>query len=346
MTEIHVVGAGVAGLTVAGMLPRTWDVHLHEAAWQGRAVPTVFGMWPAAMRVVERLGLAEAVHARATHLEDARVHDRTGRVLAAVGGQDVWLISRPDLIDLLRRRLPEHVTVHHGRVEGPDQLGGDLVVGADGVHSVVRREWWGRAAAPRTLGVTAVRGVIDEPTTHTSLGEYWGSGVMFGMTPRATGGTNWFATVPRRRFSGAAEALEHLRRRLASFADVPQQVLAAAIPEQTLVNDLWASRWPGRLLRDRTVLVGDAAHAMSPSLGRGACESLLDAYVLGEALRTLPRRAALRRYERSRLLPPQAVRVASTAALRVATARRERVRNALVSALPTPRPPGAADLVG
>ncbi|WP_176611672.1 FAD-dependent monooxygenase [Actinomadura sp. WMMB 499] len=154
------------------------------------------------------------------------------------------------------------------------------------------------------------------------------------MTPRPGGGTNWFVTVPERRFADPAGALAAARERFAAHPAPVRRVLAAADPGLTLVNDLWAARWPGRLVRGRAVLVGDAAHAMSPSLGRGAGEALVDAVVLGTALRDLPVPAALRRYERGRLLPAQGIRWASAAALRVATTRRERVRDRMLSLAP------------
>ena len=111
-------------------------------------------------------------------------------------------------------------------------------------------------------------------------------------------------------------------------------LLGAGLPEQTLVNGLWASRWPRRLVRGRTVLVGDSAHAMSPNLGRGACESLVDAHVLGTALRDRPVEAALRHYERRRLVIPSLIGWASGRVLRVATTRHERLRNGALALAP------------
>lgn len=331
MTEIHIVGGGVAGLALAGLVPRDYSVHLYDGGRDARTVPTVFGLWPAAMRVLDDLGLTTAARAAGRRLDEARFHDRRGRVLARLGGQDVWLVARTELVRMLWSNLPANVTVHRRTIERTDDLGGDLVVGADGVHSVVRASRWRGAGPPRRLGATAIRGVVDEPIAGDRLSEYWGAGTLVGMTPHPDGGTNWFCTVPRERFSGRAEALTAIRTRLDGHPAPVRRLLAAADPDRTLVNDLWAARWPRRLVRGDAVLIGDAAHAMSPSLGRGAGESLIDAQVLGTALRTASLEDALRRYERNRLLRSHLVRVASSVVLQVATARRERLRNAVVA---------------
>lgn len=71
-------------------------------------------------------------------------------------------------------------------------------------------------------------------------------------------------------------------------------------------------------VRGRVVLIGDAAHAMTPNLGRGACEALVDAATLAELLNTLSVEAALRSYDRQRRLRTQALGLASSALMRVA----------------------------
>lgn len=74
---------------------------------------------------------------------------------------------------------------------------------------------------------------------------------------------------------------------------------------------------------------------MAPNLGRGACESLVDAAVLGRALTSMPLEDALRHYEHRRLVPPQVIRWASGRALSLAMPGRfPRARNAIVRALP------------
>jgi 2-polyprenyl-6-methoxyphenol hydroxylase-like FAD-dependent oxidoreductase len=332
---MHVVGGGIAGLALAASVPAGWRIHLHEQAWDAPSVPTALGMWPGAMKVLAGLGLADRVRAVGRHLTRGRVHDVGGHLFARSDSQDVWLVARPDLVAMLRDRLPDAVEIHHRTVTDGELPDGDVVVGADGVHSVVRRAVWDDAPVP--LGGTAIRGVAAVVPAGASLEEFWGRGVMMGTTPHPHDETNWFVVVPRRRFAGTADALDHARARLAAAPARAQDVLRAAEPARTLVNDLWASRSTSTIVRGRAVLVGDAAHAMAPNLGRGACEALVDAAALGAALAAdhdVP--TALRRYQRRRVLVGQGVRWASGTVLRVATTRRDGLRDPLLRAVGAP----------
>ena len=69
-------------------------------------------------------------------------------------------------------------------------------------------------------------------------------------------------------------------------------------------------------------LIGDAAHAMAPNLGRGACEAIRDAVTLGSLLNAYPPARALARYRYRRLVRPQLIRAAASVVMRLALGRR------------------------
>ena len=171
------------------------------------------------------------------------------------------------------------------------------------------------------------------PLWREHSGEYWGRGHLFGIGPAAAG-TNWYAAFRSGREPGSfsvAEVLAETRGRYACFAPAIREVLAAAAPETSLAQRVWTTPPLGRYVRGRVVLVGDAAHAMTPNLGRGACEALVDAVTLAELLNRRPLDEALAAYDRSRHLRTQAVRAASSAVMRLALAERAQpVRDALL----------------
>lgn len=177
--------------------------------------------------------------------------------------------------------------------------------------------------------------MVDADLSRGEVTEYRGNGRLFGVTPVAKRTTNWFTAFPERRFDSVEEALLHTKRAARDFPAQVRETLAAAEPGQTLVNGISVSRNSFSMVRGRVVLIGDAAHAMAPNLGRGACESILDAVALGDLLNRCPAAEALRRHRRRRLIAPQLIRAASSTALSVAPAsgRLARARDGLVRAL-------------
>ena len=166
----------------------------------------------------------------------------------------------------------------------------------------------------------ALRGIIDEPVAGDTGGEYWGRGELFGIAPASRNRTYWYASYRSDLGPGGidvAAALDLTRRRFAGKAAGIGRVLAAATPEGTLAQRIWTVPALGRYARDGSVLVGDAAHGMTPNLGRGACEALIDAVTLAELLNSRPLPEALKAYNRRRVLRSQALRVASSAMTRL-----------------------------
>jgi 2-polyprenyl-6-methoxyphenol hydroxylase-like FAD-dependent oxidoreductase len=170
--------------------------------------------------------------------------------------------------------------------------------------------------------VTVLRGVVPQDLGLTELEEWWGRGLQFGATPNPGSTTNWFATMPERRFVDMASALADARARFATFPARVRQVLELADPSLSLLSGISVSRGLARVVSGRSVLIGDSAHAMAPNLGRGACESLRDAVRLGELMSRHEPVEALERYRYRRLVQPQLVKSASTVVMRVSLADR------------------------
>lgn len=323
METVTIVGGGIAGLALAASLdPARFRVTVYEKRPELPTVGTALGMWPNAQRALARLGVLEEAKAASPVVGSGAIRNGAGEpwLTITLDADRMFAISRIDLLRLLDSAVPASVQRITGNVQQVPE--GGLVVGADGVHSIVRRDVWGAGTNARLLPYLALRGILPSPVQQDQVGEYWGRGDLFGIAAARTG-TLWYASYRSRlgpHGIDVAAALEQARDRFAGHAPAIRQVLAAATPGGSLVQRLWTTPRLHSYVRGRTVLVGDAAHAMTPNLGRGACESLVDAVTLAELLNTLPEEQALRAYDRKRRLRTQAVALASAALNRVAMA--------------------------
>ena len=187
---------------------------------------------------------------------------------------------------------------------------GDLLVGADGVHSATRRLLDPAAPAPRYVGLVNFGGYTPASAGTTEPGAWhmiFGRRAFFGYVVDPDGGTVWFANVPRPAVTAAERAAtspERWRRQLVELFAADHGPASELIAAGTLelagdsTHDLPSvPTWH----RGPMVIVGDAAHAPSPTSGQGASMAAEDAVVLAQCLRDLPEvPQALAAYERLR----------------------------------------------
>ena len=282
-----IVGAGIAGLATArSLLAGGWDVEVRERGSALSAAGTLLGVWPTAWASLEKLGAASDL--AALPLGSGNLLRPDGRVMATLtlpaGSRGV---ARMDLLETLLAGLPEGVVQWAAPVASPADLpDADVIVAADGVHSAVRTAVFPRARL-RDAGTVAFRGVAPIATSGGS--ETWGRGLLFGRAPFPGGGTNWYAGV-RIDLAGTRDddPLAILQRLYRDWHPGVQEVLHSLTPAMIDRRRITEALPLKSFVFDNIALVGDAAHAMAPHLGRGGCESLVDGLTLGEALTAAP----------------------------------------------------------
>jgi len=328
-----VVGGGIGGLAAAIGLRRIgWEVTVVERAAALADAGAGISLHANGLRALDVLGVGAAVRAAARPQYTGGTRTPSGRWLARMDGAalaralgtPIVGIPRAVLLGLLRDALPARclvvgVTVPSvdrsapGRVRvpvGDGVLDADLVVAADGVRSRLRGGLFPRHPGPVHSGSTVLRAVTYRPVTlHSDFELTWGRGTEFGHIAFADGRAEWHAVLNSPPGVRYADALGLLRRRFGRWHDPVPALLDATRPEHVLHHDVHELATPlPSFTGDRIALLGDAAHAMTPNLGQGACQALEDAATLAAALSTEPSVAsALARYDGERRPRAQAV---------------------------------------
>ncbi|WP_225854017.1 FAD-dependent monooxygenase [Micromonospora sp. AMSO31t] len=309
MGEPHaiVVGAGIGGLAAALALHRRrWRFTVLERAAEPRELGTGLTLMANALRGLDALGVGDALRRQGVPDSPGGLRTSDGRWLSRIEGAALERalgtaalgIHRTDLHRLLRAALPASALVTEADVIDVDPdvpavtyrrdgttttLRADLVVGADGLHSVLRGRLWPDLPAPAYSGSTAWRAAIRW-TAPVATAVTWGPGREFGTVPLGDGRLYWYAAETAPPGGREPDELAAVRERFGGWHEPIPALLAATPPGAVLRTDLFhlATALPS-YVRGRVALLGDAAHAMTPHLGQGAGQAIEDAVVLGAA---------------------------------------------------------------
>jgi 2-polyprenyl-6-methoxyphenol hydroxylase-like FAD-dependent oxidoreductase len=352
--RVIVVGGGIAGLSAAIALRRAGlDVVVLERALGIDPVGAGITLFANAMRALDRLGVGEVVAARGAAAKRSAILAWEGRELTEVPYDllaGTVAVHRADLqaelsaaagdvclgVEVTAVEQDEKRVVARAADGSEEQ--GELLVGADGLSSVVRRAI---ADVPiRYAGYTAWRGVSPVPVQAGRLTESWGVGERFGLVDIGLGRTYWFAT--KNALEGEPDEpggrKAEIVRRFSGWHEPIAAVLEAADESAILRNDVYYLEPLPRWSDARVVLVGDAAHATTPGVGQGAAQAIEDAVVLADQLvRRDELATALAEYETIRRPRADAVLKISRRvdkAAQLANPLGWRLRNALVRRLP------------
>jgi 2-polyprenyl-6-methoxyphenol hydroxylase-like FAD-dependent oxidoreductase len=325
-----VIGSGIGGLTAAIALRGAGvEVSVFERVRELEEIGAGISLMANAKSALNGLGLAGALRGMGEPITVAEIRTWRGDVLSRVQawrlaekvGAGSAAVHRADLQGALVRELGEDEIRLGAECVGfeQDEEGvraffadgaerrADLLVGADGLRSTVRRRLLGDGP-PRYAGYTAWRAVVSPEDGLVSAGqalEVWGRGVRFICARIGRGRVYWAATrnaLEGEKVAPGRAAKDEVLRLCSGWLE-PVEALVSATDEGDILRTDIYDRDPvrGRWGRGRVTLLGDAAHPMTPDMGQGACQAIEDAVALAERLETVNGvEAALESYEKVR----------------------------------------------
>jgi 2-polyprenyl-6-methoxyphenol hydroxylase-like FAD-dependent oxidoreductase len=305
-----IVGGGVGGLTAALALQRAGvAVEVHERHPGPQLHATGFVIWTYAIKLLTDLGVpADELEKAGSPVEQTEIRDQEGKLLATmpVGevsrklGAPSYEMQRAGLLAAIAGRLSPGTVRWSSECVGIEQGGesatalladgsrapGDVLIGADGIHSVTRRAVAGPAEL-RYSGYTGVGAVtafthpLLPPRHHV---EIWGRGAKAGVADVGGARARWYLThkVPPGAEGQVGKA--EILARTAGWYELLRAAVEASDEGQFARSEAWDLPPLNTWVSGRVVLLGDAAHATTPFAAMGANMAIADACALAVRL--------------------------------------------------------------
>jgi FAD-dependent urate hydroxylase len=305
--RVLVVGAGVGGIAIArGLLRDGHDVTVFERRPNMQAAGGAVTIWSNGATVLGQLGVD--MDGAGQPLSTLRVATPTGRSVATLDltaiadrlGAPVRMVPRRVLLDRLLEGFPTDriwcdaravgvVSTQDGvRLEFEDGsfAEGDLLIGADGLHSMVRDTVGAQSAEPTGWcswqGLVTLPRLAEKQVAQMIIGEH-GS---LGLWPAGGSDVQWWFDLPwSPDFVRPGHPIDLIRSHFTGWSDSVDRVLATLTDEDLAPSPFPHFRHPiPRSGQGAVTLLGDAAHTMPPTLAQGTNQALLDSMVLCKAL--------------------------------------------------------------
>ncbi|MGV8912800.1 MAG: FAD-dependent monooxygenase [Rhodoglobus sp.] len=305
-------GAGIAGLTVAGQLAeRGWEVTLLEAALERRTQGYMIDFFGPGYDAAEKMGIIDRLRELHYPITEARFVRPNGRsqsvdygIVAANEGGKLMSLMRQDLEQVLFDSLADSVDVRFGSavvsvedrtdyvtavLADGSRISGDIVVAADGIHSVIRHNLFGDSAAfDRQLGMHTCAYTFDSPRLHKKLGDALVSSDeldrMVGLYGLRNGKVALFAAHRVADTVLPADPQQAIREAYQGMGDDIDEAIEKCPDAEHVYYDQVAQVELPVWSRGRVVFAGDACQAVSLLAGQGASLAIAGGVLLVEKI--------------------------------------------------------------
>ncbi len=304
MTEtVNIIGAGIGGLTMALTLKqKKVAVTIYESSAEIKPVGAGIILANNAMQVFKKLGIQDKIEKAGNIISFIKITDDQLKPLSVVDlsayeqkyGVSNVAIHRGELQKILATETGFeniHLSKRLSKIEKTElfkltfedntTLESKLVIGADGIKSVVRNQLFAENTI-RNANQNCWRGIceIDLPQNyHNELNEAWGKGKRFGFVKISAEKVYWYA-LTNKNIANKPDLLEVF----SDFHSDILKIISATQKDQIITSEIFDLKPIEKWQSENVCLIGDAAHATTPNLGQGACQAIEDAYVIGQLL--------------------------------------------------------------
>ena len=299
--KIAIIGGGIAGLTFAQCLSsKDYEIHIFEKKEQFGEIGAAISVFPNALCVMDKLGLLETILENSGQFKTVFFKTSKGTILSSSEPKSdypVICIHRADLHRILLSNI-DAILHNNYALRNLSQLNDgqvclsfengkkevfDAVIGADGIHSAVRK-YIINDGEPTFRGYNIWRGVVK---TNFEIGygsETYGKGKRVGIVPIKDGIYGWWATCNEEFMADdEPEGTKIKLNRL--FQDWHYPIAELINNTEVILKNGISDRKPHRgWTNGNIILLGDSAHPTTPNLGQGGCMAIEGAYILARSI--------------------------------------------------------------
>lgn len=326
-----VIGGGIGGTCAAIALKRFGiDTAVFEAVKEIKPVGAAISIWPNGVKCLNYLGMKDAIRELGGQMRYMAYNDyQQGQTMTCFSmeplvktvGERPYPVARAELQALLLDTYGRSDVQFGKRVthveetldsvtawfEDGTSATGDLLIAADGTHSVVRKQVLGYTTERRYAGYVNWNGLVEIDESIAPADQWTtfvGEGKRVSLMPVSGNRFYFFFDVPLPKGleQDRSTVREDLKRYFAGWAAPVQKLISQINPETTNRVEIHDIEPFEKLVKGRIALLGDSAHSTTPDIGQGGCAAMEDAVVLATLLQTnsLGIEDALLRYQQQR----------------------------------------------
>jgi len=323
--SIDIIGAGIGGLTTAVALEQKGiKTRIFEQAEQIKQVGSGIILASNAMQVYEKLGLRKVIEQNGNPIS-----------LMNITKSNLKPLSKIDLTYFKQKHSTKNIAIHRGKLqkilidtlksteinlnykltsiveskngyclefENREQIQSSLVLGADGLNSVVRQNLFPNNTI-RHANQICWRGVTEYELPikfENELNEAWGKSERFGFVQIAKNKVYWYALKSFKK-SKNEFSINDLEHYFSDYNSVIKDIIKSTKKDQINIAEISDLKPTNIWHKENVCLIGDSAHAATPNMGQGACQAIEDAFVLSECLDKYETKKAFSEYQNLRL---------------------------------------------